>query len=148
MSTTRVPSSTSCSEVAPRNASSPSSSPLSSVVAEAVAPLDLAEEGFAVLGVANRARAGGKRALRSERLDPPAVIGEAIAHPRDRDGEEAASSVDVLAELREDEVARYLVDAPVLDVRDEQPGSVGSQIDGGDTHRSTTVTERSTAAAV
>ena len=102
---------------------------------EAVAPLDLAEERLAVLGVADRARAHGEGALGAERLDPAPVVGEAVAHARDREGEEPASAVDVLAELREDQVALDFLDAAVLDVRHEQAGGVGAQIDGGDAHR-------------
>ena len=42
---------------------------------EAVAPLDLAEERLAVLGVAHRARGDGERPLGAERLELAAVVG-------------------------------------------------------------------------
>ena len=57
---------------------------------EAVAPFDLAEERLAVLRVAHGARRDGERALRAEALERPAVVGERVAHARDRNGEEAA----------------------------------------------------------
>ena len=78
---------------------------------EAVAPLDLAEERLAVLRVAHGARRDEQRPLGAERLGGAAVVGERVAHARDRDGEEAAARVDALAEPRDARLAVQLVDA-------------------------------------
>ena len=101
---------------------------------EAVAPLDLAEERLAVLGVAHRARRDGERALGAERLERAPVVGEDVAHARDRDGEEAAARVDALAEPRDARLAVHLVDAAVVDVGDEQPRRVRAEVDRCDSH--------------
>ena len=119
MSTTSVSSSTSRPEVAPRNVSAPFLVAGQEAGGEAVAPLDLAQERLAVLGVADRARADRQRALGAELLDPPPVVGEAVADARDGEGEQLATAVDALAELREAEIALELVDTAVLDVRDQ-----------------------------
>src|SRR5581483_7012345 len=51
---------------------------------EAVAPLALAEEGLAVLGVADRARTEGERPLGAERLHLAPEVGQHVPHARDR----------------------------------------------------------------
>src|SRR2546423_512408 len=61
---------------------------------EAVAPLDLAEERLAVLGVPDGARRDEQRPVGAERLGSAAVVGEDVAYPRDRKGEEATARVD------------------------------------------------------
>src|SRR5262249_48838132 len=81
---------------------------------EAVAPLDLAEERLAVLGVADGARRHGERAFRSEALGCAAIVGKHVSHPRDRDGEEALARVDALAKARDVRLAMHLVDATVV----------------------------------
>jgi hypothetical protein len=101
---------------------------------EAVAPLDLAQKRLTVLGVPDRARADGECALCAELLDQPPVVRKAVAHARNREGEQAPALVDAVAELREAQVARNLGDATVLDVGHEQPGGVGPEIDGCDAH--------------
>ncbi len=68
---------------------------------EAVAPLDLAEEGLAVLGVADGAGRDAEDALGAELLDPPAVLAEDVADARDREGEEPPARIDALAEARD-----------------------------------------------
>ena len=95
MSTTSVPGSTA---PIPRSVSAASSSPVSRRVVEPVAPLDLAEEGLAVLGVAHRARRDAERPLRAERLELAAVLREDVANAGDREGQELAPLVDSLAE--------------------------------------------------
>ena len=77
---------------------------------EAVAPLDLAEERLAVLRVAHGARRDAERPLGAERLELPPVVGEAVPHARDRDGEEAPPLVDALAEPRDREPPRDLLE--------------------------------------
>ena len=57
---------------------------------EAVAPLDLAEERLAVLGVADGARRDAERPLGSERFELAAVVGEDVADARDRERQELA----------------------------------------------------------
>ena len=88
---------------------------------EAVAPLDLAEERLAVLGVADGARRDREHALGAERLGLAAVVGEHVAHARDRQRQQAAPRVHALAETRDLLPQRHLVHAPVVDVRDEEP---------------------------
>ena len=65
-------------------------------MAESVAPLDLAQERLAVLGVADGARRDRQRSLGAERFELAAVLGETVPHTRDRSGEEAPSLVDTL----------------------------------------------------
>ena len=99
---------------------------------EAVAPLDLAEERLAVLCVADGARP--MQSVRSAPSDSSApVVGEDVADPRDRDGEEAAPLVDALAEPGDLEPADDLLERPVR-VGDEQPGRVRAEIDRCDPH--------------
>ena len=101
---------------------------------EAVAPLDLAEERFAVLGVANGAGRDRERALGAELLGLAPEVREHVANPRDRCGEEALAVVDALAETRDLEAADNVLEPPVLDVRDEQTSGVGAEIDRRDAH--------------
>ena len=99
---------------------------------EAVAPLDLAEERLAVLGVAHGTRRDGERALGAEALQLAAEVGEAVAHARDGEGEEAAPSVDTLAEPGDLEPPRYFVDAAVDHIGDEQARGVRPEVDRRD----------------
>src|SRR5262249_45726480 len=86
---------------------------------EPVAPLDLAQERLAVLGFPDGARGDEQCSLGSERLGCAAVVGQGIAYARDRDGEKAASGVDIFAEPRDPRLAVQLLDVPVLDATDE-----------------------------
>jgi hypothetical protein len=97
---------------------------------EPVAPLDLAEERLAVLGVANSTRRDRERLLGAELPGLPAVVGEDVANPRDRRGKEAAALVDALAEPRDLQPADELLDPPVCDVGDEQARRVRAEVDG------------------
>ena len=101
---------------------------------EAVAPFHLAEEGFAVLRVAHRARGGGECPLGAERLERAPVVREDVAHARDGEGEEAAARVDALAQPRDARLAMQLIDPAVGDVGDEQPRRVRAEVDGRDSH--------------
>ena len=101
---------------------------------EPVAPLDLAEERLAVLRVAHCARRDEQRPLGAERLGRAAIVGEHVAHARDREGEEAAARVDALAEPRDPRLAVQLVERAVLDVGDEQPRRVRPEVERGDPH--------------
>ena len=134
-SSTSVPSSSGRPVATPRSVSSASSSPRDEPRGEAVAPLDLAEEGLAVLGVADGARPDREHALGAEPLELAAVVGEHVPHPRDRQRQQLAALVDALAEPRDLALPRDLLDAPVVDVRDQQTGRVGAQVDGCDAHR-------------
>src|SRR5581483_4583254 len=102
--------------------------------AEAEALLDLLEERLAVLGVAHRARRDRERALGAERLRLPLVGGEAAVHAGHRGGQEPPARVDSLAEARDPEAPRELVDAPAGDVGDEQARRVGAEVDRRDAH--------------
>ena len=99
-----------------------------------VAPFDLAEKRLAVLGVAHGARRDEQRALRAERLECAPVVGERVAHARDRHGEEAATRVDPLTEARDARLAVHLVERAVDDVGHEQPRRVRAEVDGSDSH--------------
>ena len=66
---------------------------------EAVAPLDLAEERLAVLGVANGARGDGERSLGAEASSSRRIVGEAVTHAGDGE-EEAPATVHVLRPSR------------------------------------------------
>ena len=113
---------------------------------EAVAPLDLAEERLAVLGVADGARRDAERPLGAELLELAAVLGEDVAHAGDRERQQPAALVDPLAEPRDRQPADDLLERPVR-VGDEQPGRVRPQVDGRDSHlRGTTPVTRPTAA--
>ena len=63
---------------------------------EAVAPLDLAEERLAVLGVAHGARGDAQRPLGAELFQLPSILREAVPDARDGHGEEAAALVHAL----------------------------------------------------
>ena len=99
---------------------------------EAVAPFDLAQEGLAVLGVADGAGGDGEHTLRAELLGDAPVAREDVAYPGHRHGEQAPPLVDALAEQGELESARELVDTPSVDVGDEQPGRVRAEVDRRD----------------
>ena len=101
---------------------------------EAVAPLDLAEEGLAVLGVPHGAGRDAEDALGAELLDPPAVLAEDVADARDREGEEPPARVDALAEARDLLAALECVERAVADVRDQEPRGVRAEIHGRNTH--------------
>ena len=101
---------------------------------EAVAPLDLAEERFAVLRVADGARRDEQRPVGAERLGSAAVVGEGVAHARDRKGEEAMARVDAFAEAGDPRLAVQLVDASVLDAPDEEPRRVRPEVYCRDDH--------------
>jgi hypothetical protein len=96
---------------------------------EAVAPLDLTEEGFAVLRVAHRAGRDAQRALGAEGLELLPIVHEAVADAGNRDREEPVALVDAFAQPRDGQSPRDLVDAAVLDVCDEESGRVRPEID-------------------
>ena len=104
---------------------------------EAVAPLDLAQERLAVLGVPDGARREREGALGAEPLGVAAIVDEHVPDARERGRQELAPRVDALGEARDREPAIDLLDDAVLDVRDEQPGGVGAEIDDADAHVST-----------
>ena len=132
MSTTSVSASSSRPAETPRKVRSASSSPVRSRVAEAVAPLDLAEERLAVLGVAHGARRESERALGAALLDRAAVVVEDVPDARDRLREEVPPRVHAFAEPRDLEPAVDLAHVAVVDVGDEQPGRVRAEVDGRD----------------
>ena len=101
---------------------------------KAITPFHLAEKCLAVLRVAHRARRHRERALGAEALERAPVIGEHVAHTRDRNGEESAARVDPLAEAGDVRLAVHLVDAAVYDVGDEQPRRVRPEVDRCDSH--------------
>ena len=103
---------------------------------EAVAPLDLAEERLAVLGIADGARRNRERPLGAERLQLAAEVGEAVAHPRDGEGEEATPAVDSFAEPRDHQPPRDLLDAAAAHVGDEQASGVRPEVDRRDARQS------------
>ena len=103
---------------------------------EAVAPLDLAEERLAVLGVPDGARPDRERALGAEALELAPVVGEHVAHPGDRQRQEAPARVHALAESGDRERPPDFVDPALVDVRDEQPRRVRAQVDSAHTHGS------------
>jgi hypothetical protein len=100
---------------------------------EPVAPLDLAEEGLAVLRVADRARGDAQGALGAERLELPAIVGEHVPDAGDRDGEEDAPLVHALAEPRDHEAPDELLERAVR-IGDEQACRVRAEIDCSDSH--------------
>ena len=102
---------------------------------EAVAPFDLAEEGLAVVGVPDRARADREHTFSAELFELAAVVREDVSDPRDWERQQLAPLVDALAETRDLQAPRDLVNAAVVDVRDEQPGRVGAEVDNAHTHR-------------
>ena len=87
-------------------------------------------------GVARRARQHGDAALGAERVDRGAVVverGEDARHPL---GRELAAALDADAEPRDRAAAVELGDGagPRVDVRDEQPRRVRSDVDDRDAH--------------
>ena len=101
---------------------------------EAVAPLDLAQERLAVLGVPDRARRDEQRALRAERLELATVLGEGIPNPGDRQRQEPVTRIDPLAEPGYGRTSRNRLHVPLDDVRDEQTSGVRALIDGRNAH--------------
>ena len=99
---------------------------------EAVAPLDLAEEGLPVLGVPHGARRDRERALRAGLLEHAPVAAERVANARERGGEEEPPLVDALAQAGDREPALDLPHGAVLHVRDEQARRVRTQVDDAD----------------
>ena len=120
--------------VTPRSIISASSPPSRSLVREAVAPLDLAEERLAVVGIPHGARADCQHALGTQLLGLAAIVDEDVAHARDRRREEDAPPVDRLAEPRDRLPTHDLLDLAVFDVGDEQASRVRAEVDGGDAH--------------
>jgi peptide-methionine (S)-S-oxide reductase len=102
---------------------------------EAVAPLDLAEEGFAVLSVSHRTRRNEKDAFCPERFRLAAVLGEDVPHPRDREGQETSACIDPFAEAGDLHASGDFLELTAVHVGDEQAGRVRPLIDGGDSHR-------------
>jgi hypothetical protein len=86
---------------------------------EPVAPLDLAQEGLAVLGVANGARRDRERALGAKRFDRSTVLGEDVSDARDRHGKQAPALVDPFAEARDPQFTMNVRDPSVVDVGHE-----------------------------
>ena len=78
---------------------------------EAVAPLDLAEERLAVLGVADGAGRDVSTRSAPSSLRLAAVVGEHVADARDRERAAAAALVDAFAEPRDLALACDLLDA-------------------------------------
>ena len=113
---------------------------------EAVAPLDLAEERLAVLGIAHGARRNGERPLGAEALQLPAKVGQAVAHARNGEGEQPSPLVDTFAEPGDLEPPRYFIDVAVDHVGDEQARGVRPEIDRRDAGQS--VKNRATRYAV
>ena len=101
---------------------------------EPVAPLDLAEERHAVVGVSHGAGRDRERALHAELLELAAVIGEDIPDTCDRNREQLAPRVDRLAEAGDPQPALELAHGAVLHVCDEQSGGVGAEVDRADAH--------------
>ena len=101
---------------------------------EPVAPLDLAEKRLSVFCVAHGARRDGERALGAEPFERAAVVGEDVADARDRQGQEPLACVHAFAEPRDVRLAVHLVDAAVVDIRDEQARRVGAEVDRRDPH--------------
>jgi hypothetical protein len=99
---------------------------------EAVAPLDLPQEGLAVLRVADRAGGDGEDALGAVALGDAAVVGEDVPDARDRDRQQPATTVDALPQARDREAPVDVVERPVLDVGHEQARGVRAEVDGGD----------------
>ena len=102
---------------------------------EAVAPLDLAEEGLAVIGVTDGAGPDREHALGAEPLRLAAVVGKHVADTRDRERQQLAAFVDAFAEPCDHALACDFLDAPAVNVSDQQTGRVGAQVDGCDAHR-------------
>ena len=99
---------------------------------EAVAPFDLAEEGLAVLGVADGARRNRERAPGAGRLEHLPIVGQRVADARERGGEEEAPLVHALAEAGDRQPALDLAHDAVIDVGDEQARRVRPQVDDAD----------------
>src|SRR5438132_9319959 len=114
---------------------------------EAVAPLDLAQERLAVLGVSDGARRDGEDAFRAQRLGCQAVIDEAVADASDCGREQPPPSVDVLAQPGDSQAALDLADAAVVDVGHEQPRRVRTEVDRCDARHFEGMNDRTDATA-
>ena len=101
---------------------------------EPVAPLDLAQERLAVVGVAHGTRADGDHPLCTERLGLSSIVDEHVAHAGDRGRKQDAAPVDGLPESRDRLPTHDLLQQAVLDVGDEQARGVRAEVDGGDSH--------------
>src|SRR4029453_8147012 len=101
---------------------------------KAVAPLDLAQKGLAVLGVADGARRDQENPLSGPPLGFAAVVRERVSDARDGHWKQAATRVHAFAKPGDLDMLRDLVDLAVLDVGDEQAGRVRALIDGCHTH--------------
>src|SRR5262249_44226455 len=97
-------------------------------------PFDLAEKRLAVLGVPNRARRDRQCALRTQRLELATVVGETVADARDRERQQSAARIDVLAEARDRASAHEWVDTPVGGLPGQEPSRVRPEIDRCDAH--------------
>jgi hypothetical protein len=67
-------------------------------------------------------------------LERPPVVGKRVPHTRDRKREQTAAGVDAFAEPGDASLAMYLVEAAVVDVRNEQACRVRAEIDRCDSH--------------
>ena len=128
-STTTVPGS---SGPTPRSVIAASSSPVSSRVAKpydhSTSPRNASP--FSASRTALVATASVRSAPSASSLAP--VVGQRVAHTRDRNGEEAAARVDSFAEPGDARAPHDLGHAAVLDVGDEQAGGVRAEVDRGD----------------
>ena len=101
---------------------------------EAVAPLDLAEEGFAVRRVARGAGGDREHPLSAEGRGFGTEADEHVADACHGRGEDQAALVHGLAHARDGEPPGHLCQAAVFHVGDEEPGGVAAQVDGCDAH--------------
>jgi hypothetical protein len=99
---------------------------------EAVAPLDLAEERLAVLGVPHSTRRERQGSLGAEPLDDAAVVGEDVPDAGNRRRKEEPARVHAFAEACDLDAPLAFSDGPVLDVGDEQAGRVRPEVDDSD----------------
>jgi hypothetical protein len=110
-----------------------SSSPLSSRVAKPN-PHSTSPRNASPFSASRTALVDGEGALGAERLELAPVVGQRVAHARDRDGEEAMSRIDAFAELRDRRAALDFLHAPVLDICDEEAGGVRAEVDRRNAH--------------
>src|SRR4029077_16483385 len=97
-------------------------------------PLDLPEECLAVLRIAHGACRDGEGPLGAERFELPPVLTQRVPDASDRDGEEAPARVNALAELRDARSAHQFLNAPVVDIGDEEARGVRAQVDRRNAH--------------
>src|SRR5439155_16624480 len=79
-----------------------------------------------------RARPNREHALRAEPLELAPVVREDAADTRDRQGQQPSTRVDSLAEPRDRDAERHLLELFALDVGDEQPRRVRPEVDRRD----------------